>query len=148
MKQDRTLVCTDCDEVVTVQFGFEGYVGACGCQTHPFAAQGDRGHPTTWESFGDASSTDDFAFYHEGMVHDGEVLEDSFAVCLVCNESDALETVPKEENLDVFGRDLKIQIRCENDHYFDDRQVEETVYLPSDGWRAEVAKRIFIEGRV
>lgn len=143
MPRDNALVCTDCDRIVRVEFGFEGYTGRCDCQRYAFDVVGGD-HPKPWERLEDATSGGPFNFYREGHVVDGDVVKSGYILCTVCGDRHGIETSLEAEGLDVFGRDLRVEIRCENAHYSNERALEDEVYLSSGLWRAEIAKDVYI----
>lgn len=128
MINDKTLVCTACDSIVTAATGYDGYHGRCRCKTFYFQV-GSGDPPYCWESWSDASSLSKFHVRLEGHMHGNETIEDDHVVCRKCNDGENVEF--DVEEVDFPDADLKVAFRCLADHYFNDREIEEVAFFSS-----------------
>lgn len=121
---DKTLVCTSCDSVVTTAHGYDGYFAECGHDHFSLSVGGNGETPYSWGKWSDLQQPSNFKVYHS----------EPRVVCSRCNSSRCNNEENIEltsEEVDIFGHDLKITFTCTNDHYHDDRNLESLAYYDS-----------------
>lgn len=120
------LICTECDQKVSLCLGYDGYQGRCECRFLNLSIDGTE-KPTMWKSWGDLATPINFKVRHKGHIHNGEVIEDSFVECLRCNETDNVEM--ESEEVDIDNIDLKVTFTCDNEHgMFNNQNISVAYY--------------------
>lgn len=131
---DKTLVCTSCDSVVTTASGYDGYFAECG-HDHFSLSVGSNGEtPYSWGKWGDLQQPSNFKVYLSGHIRNNEKVSEPHVVCSRCNSSrcnDEENIELTSEEVDIFGCDLKITFTCTNDHYYNDKNLESLAYYDS-----------------
>lgn len=134
--RNDTLVCTSCDEVVTLESGYDGYMAKCGCEYTSFSLSvGSGDKPYSWECA--EKLTELKGFKIDGGEWTKEGMVGQTAKCLRCDNED-LDI--EFEDVSIGNLKRKATLRCENEHGSTGYVNVDTVYdnmgdYTSDFWK-------------
>ena len=113
MLSDTRLICTHCDNLVTLGYGYDGYFGTCDCDRHVLSiSSGDR--PTTWVQLEDATSPDWFTVETEWDTETGQ-MEVVSVTCTRCGQQDQVTVTTEPLNTSV-DYNYKAIFECAREH--------------------------------
>lgn len=119
------LICTNCDEVVCLEVGYDGYCGKCSCDTFYMAPGSDR--PYCWKELGDVQSPANFKVTTGEWDDDAEGFAGQEAICLSCGAGENV-TVGFEQVAGPEGYTVKATFECSSGHGVGGRKRTSVAY--------------------